>query len=91
MRLIGISMKKINLLYIIQNGIMGLVAVLLAFGVSRLCMVLMNDYVENMGVVLNMGKVYPVEFVILLVVFVISVLPTAIWTASMSKKDGITD
>lgn len=91
MRLIGISMKRINLLYIIQNGIMGLAAVLLAFGVSRLCMVLMNDYVENMGVVLNMGKVYPVEFVILLAVFVISVLPTAVWTASMSKKDGITD
>ncbi len=90
MRLIGISMKKINLLYIIQNGIMGLVAVFLAFGVSRGCMVLMNDYVEDMGVVLNMGKVYPVEFVILLAVFAISVLPTVIWTASMSKKDSIT-
>ena len=91
MRLIGISMQKINLLYIVQNSIMGLVAVILAFGASRGCMLLMNDYVENMGVVLNMGKVYPLEFVILLAVFVISVLPTAIWTASMSKKDGITD
>ena len=91
MRLIGISMKKINLLYIIQNGIMGLCAVLLAFGVSRGCMVLMNDYVESMGVVLNMSKVYPAEFLILFVVFLISVLPTVIWTFSMSKKDGITD
>jgi putative ABC transport system permease protein len=91
MRLIGISMKKINLLYIIQNGIMGLCAVILAFGVSRGCMVLMNDYVESMGVVLNMGKIYPMEFVILLAVFIISVLPTAIWTFSMSKKDSISD
>jgi putative ABC transport system permease protein len=91
MRLIGISMKKINLLYIIQNGIMGLCAVLLAFGVSRGCMGLMNDYVESMGVVLNMSKVYPAEFLILFVVFLISVLPTVIWTFSMSKKDGITD
>ena len=91
MRLIGISMKKINLLYIIQNGIMGLCAVLLAFGVSRGCMVLMNDYVESMGVVLNMSKVYPAEFLILFVVFLISVLPTMIWTFSMSKKDSITD
>ena len=91
MRLIGISMKKINLLYIIQNGIMGLCAVLLAFGVSRGCMVLMNDYVESMGVVLNMSKVYPAEFLILFVVFLISVLPTVIWTFSMSKKDSITD
>ena len=91
MRLIGISMKRINLLYVIQNGIMGLCAVVLAFFVSRGCMVLMNDYVESMGVVLNMNKVYAAEFLILLAVFIISVLPTVIWTFSMSKKDGITD
>lgn len=91
MRLIGISMKKINLLYIIQNSMMGLASVLLAFGVSRLCMVFMNDYVESMGVVLNMSKVYPIEFVILLVVFIISILPTVIWTFCMSRKDSISD
>ena len=91
MRLIGISMKKINLLYIIQNSIMGLVSVLLAFGVSRICMSLMNGYVESMGVVLNMFKVYPMEFVILLAVFIISVLPTIIWTFFMSRKDSIAD
>ena len=91
MRLIGISMQRINLLYIIQNGIMGLCAVILAFGVSRGCMLLMNDYVKSMGVVLNMGKVYFAEFGILLAVFAISVLPTAIWTFSMSKKDSIAD
>ena len=91
MRLIGISMQKINLLYIIQNSIMGLFSVILAFGVSRLCMLLMNDYVESMGVVLNMGKTYPVEFVILLAVFLISVLPTVIWTFAMSRKDSIAE
>ena len=91
MRLIGISMKKINLLYIIQNSIMGLVSVLLAFGVSRICMSLMNGYVESMGVVLNMSKVYPMEFIILLAVFIISVLPTVIWTFCMSRKDSISD
>lgn len=91
MRLIGISMKKINLLYIIQNSIMGFASVILAFGVSRLCMLLMNDYVKSMGVVLNMSKVYPMEFIILFAVFVISVLPTLIWTFYMSRKDSITD
>lgn len=89
MRLIGISMKKINLLYIIQNGILGFVSVLLAFGMSRVCMGLMNDYVESMGVVLNTGKVYPMEGLILLGVFLISVLPTVIWTLRMSGKDSI--
>ena len=89
MRLIGISMKKINLLYIIQNGIIGLVSTGLAFGLSKLCLLLMNNYVSSMGVVLNMGMVYPMEIVILVAVFMISVIPTAIWTFCMSRKDGI--
>jgi ABC-type antimicrobial peptide transport system permease subunit len=89
MRLIGISMKNINLLYIIQNGIIGLISVVLAFITSRACMGMMNNYVESMGVVLNVTKVYPTEFIILLAIFAISVLPTVIWTFVMSRKDSI--
>ena len=91
MRLIGISMKKINLLYIIQNGIIGFISIILAFVVSRGCMMLMNDYVESMGVVLNMSKIYPLEIVILLAVFIISVIPTVIWTFFTSRRDSISD
>ena len=89
MRLIGISMKKINLLYIIQNGIIGFVSVVLAFLVSRVCLALAGDYVASMGVVLNLSKSYPMEWVILAAVFLVSVIPTIISTAVMSKKDGI--
>ncbi len=91
MRLIGISMKKINLLYIIQNGLIGLISTGLAFALSKVCLLLMNNYVASMGVVLNMGMVYPMEFIILLAVFLISVIPTVIWTFFMSRKDGIGD
>jgi ABC-type lipoprotein release transport system permease subunit len=91
MRLIGISMKKINLLYIMQNSLMGFISVVLAFIVSRTLMFLMNDYVESMGVVLNMSTVYPLELAILFGVFIISVLPTVIWTFIMSRKDSIVD
>jgi hypothetical protein len=84
-------MKKINLLYIMQNSLMGFISVVLAFIVSRTLMFLMNDYVESMGVVLNMSVVYPLELVILLGVFIISVLPTVIWTFIMSRKDSIAD
>ena len=91
MRLIGISMKKINLLYIIQNSIVGLVSTLLAFGVSKACLALMSDYVASMGVVLNIGKTYPAELIILVGVFLISVLPTVIWTFFTAKKDSISD
>lgn len=91
MRLIGIGMNKINLVYIIQNGIIGLISTLLAFGCSRLCLMLMGEYVASMGIVLDTAKIYPMELVIMAVVFVISVLPTVVCTVNMSKKDGISE
>ena len=77
--------------YIIQNGLIGLISTGLAFALSKVCLLLMNNYVASMGVVLNMGMVYPMEFIILLAVFLISVIPTVIWTFFMSRKDGIGD
>ena len=91
MRLIGISMKRINLLYIIQNSMIGLVSTLLAFALSRLCLLGMGDHVADMGVVLNLTKVYPAEILILVGIFVISVVPTVIWTAVTARRDGISE
>lgn len=91
MRLIGISMKKINLLYVIQNGIIGLVSTVLAFGLSRLCLLGMDSYVSSMGVVLNLSKVYPMELVFLVGLFIISILPTVIWIATTARKDGVSN
>ena len=91
MRLIGVGMNKINLLYIIQNGIIGLISTALAFLTSRLCLIFMGEFVASMGIVLDWGRVYPFEIAIMAIVFVISVLPTVICTLNMSKKDGISE
>lgn len=89
MRLIGIGMGKVKGLYLLQNGLIGLCGAILAFGLSRLCMVFMKRYVASMGVVLDTGKIYPMEFVILAGVFVISILPTLICVGRMAKQDGL--
>ena len=91
MRLIGISMNKINLVYLIQNSLIGIISSLLAIGLSKVCLIFMNDYVASMGVVLNITKIFPAEILILLGVFIITVIPTIIWTFCMSRKDGIND
>ncbi len=88
MRLIGVGMNKINLLYIIQNGIIGFISTVLAFLTSRLCIALMGEFVASIGIVLDFMRVYPFELVIMASVFVISVLPTVICTLNMSGKDG---
>lgn len=91
MRLIGIGMNKINLLYIIQNSMIGLLSTVLALLTSRLCLVLMGEYVASMGIVLDTARIYPFELLIMAVVFVISVLPTVICTIHMSGKDGVSE
>lgn len=91
MRLIGIGMDKINLLYIMQNGMIGILSTAMAFGVSRLCLMAVRSYVSSMGIVLNISKVYPLEWGIMSVIAVISVLPTIVCTLNMSKKDGIAE
>lgn len=89
MRLIGISMKKIAGVYLIQNGIIGLVSVLLSLMLSHICLKMIGGLVSSMGIVLSVWTIYPLEFAIAALVFVLSVLPTMICILNMSRKDGI--
>lgn len=91
MRLIGIGMNKINLLYIMQNGIIGLISTILAFLTSRLCLILMGEFVASMGIVLDSTRIYPLELAIMALIFIISVIPTVVCTLNMSRKDGLSE
>ena len=89
MRLIGVSMGRINLLYLIQNAVAGAIALILALLAAHGCLLGIRSFVASMGIVLNAAKIYPVEWGILLLVFVISILPTSIMTLRMSRQDSI--
>ena len=89
MRLIGVSMGRINLLYLIQNAVAGAVALVLALLAAHGCLLGIRSYVASMGIVLDATRIYPVEWAILLLVFVISILPTSIMTLRMSRRDSI--
>lgn len=89
MRLIGISMGKINQLYLIQNAIAGLAAMLLSMLAAHLCLLGIRSFVASMGIVLNARHIYPIEWLILLVVFILSILPTMICTRQMARRDSI--
>ena len=89
MRLIGIGTDKINLLFFLQNGIVGLLATAISFAFSRLCLLFFGGYAASMGIVFDTARVYPLEWVIMAVVFVLSVLPTFLCTLHIAKKDII--
>ena len=89
MRLIGIGMRRINLLYLLQNTLTGLAAMLLSLGLSHLCLLGMRSFVARMGIVLDAARVYPMEWLLALAVFAVSVLPTAVCTWRMAGRDGL--
>lgn len=89
MRLIGVSMGRINQLYLIQNALAGACAMVLSLLVAHLCLWGIRGFVAGMGIVLNATKVYPLEWAILLVVFVVSILPTVFLTWRMAGKDSL--
>ena len=89
MRLIGISMKRIAQLYLIQNSLIGLIALALAMLLSHGCLRLMGSFVASMGIVLSAFTIYPLEWAIAALVFVISVLPTMICILHMSRQESL--
>ena len=89
MRLIGISMGRIQGVFALQNAIIGLASTVLALLVSFAGLSLMGDYVAGMGIVLSSFTVYPLEAAIMALVFVISVAPTVICTFVMARKGGL--
>ena len=88
MRLIGVSMGRIERLYLIQNAAAGIAAVALSLLFSRLCLLAIRGFVASMGIVLNAWRVYPLEWAILLCVFLLSILPTTVLTRRMARRDA---
>ncbi|MEE1199021.1 MAG: ABC transporter permease [Christensenellales bacterium] len=89
MRLIGVGMSRIGLLYLIQNSVIGLIATLLSLGMAHACLGLMGQYVASMGIVLSVATIYPVEWAVMGIVFVLSVLPTMVRILVMSAQDSL--
>lgn len=88
MRLIGVSMRKIGCVYLIENGIIGLVSIALALLFGHASLGIMSNYVASMGIVLSYGRIYPMELMILFAVLLLSILPTMLRIRVMAKKDS---
>ena len=89
MRLIGIGTDKINIVFLMQNGVIGLLSTAISFGLSRLLLLMFGGYAASMGIVFDAAKIYPLEWAIMAVVFIISILPTFICMTHVAKKDII--
>ena len=87
MRLLGLKRKTITEIVLIQNTLTSLIAMILSFALTRVALVLANNITVKMGVVMNYSKVYSGEYIILIAVFVINMIPTVFSLLKVFRKE----
>lgn len=87
MRLLGLKRKTISGIIFIQNFIVIIFGVLLAFILTRVGLMFANNITASMGIVMNYTKIYFGEYIAILGVIVISLLPTIFSLIKMFRSD----
>ena len=78
MRLLGLQRKNISKIILLQNGVISILGVFVAFLLTRISLILVNNITASMGIVMNYTKIYVQEYLIMIVVIIISLIPARI-------------
>ena len=86
MRLLGLQRKNISGIIFIQNIIVSVIGVVVAFIFTRLSLMLINNITASVGIVMNYSKIYVEEYFIMIAVIVISLIPTFVSLLKMFER-----
>ena len=86
MRLLGLQRKNISGIIFIQNIIVSIIGVIVAFLFTRVSLMLINNITASVGIVMNYSKIYVEEYIIMIAVIVISLIPTFISLIKMFER-----
>lgn len=86
MRLLGLQRKNISKIILFQNGVISILGVFVAFLLTRISLILVNNITTSMGIVMNYTKVYVQEYLIMIVVIIISLIPAFISLWKMFER-----
>lgn len=87
MRLLGLKRKTIFGIIFIQNIIVILLGVVLAFILTRVSLFLVNNITATMGIVMNYTKVYAQEYLIMIAIVLVSLVPTILGLSKMFRRN----
>lgn len=76
MRLLGMQRKNISGIILIQNIIVNVIGVIIAFVLTRVALLLVNNITASVGIVMNYAKIYIEEYLIMIAVIIISLIPS---------------
>lgn len=86
MRLLGLQRKNITGIILVQNILVSIVGVCIAFVFTRLSLMLVNNITAAVGIVMNYSKVYMGEYLIMGIVVIVSLIPTLISLVKMFER-----
>lgn len=86
MRLLGLQRKNITGIILIQNILVSIVGVCIAFVFTRLSLMLVNNITAAVGIVMNYSKIYAGEYLIMGIVVVVSLIPTLVSLVKMFER-----
>ena len=89
MRLLGISKGKINGILVIQNLTITLLSIVFSVLLCRVLLFAVNGFTSSMGIVINHMKVYNAEYLIILAIVILSLIPSFIANIKSFKEDPI--
>ena len=86
MRLLGLQRKNITSIIFIQNIIVSVIGAIVAFILTRISLLLVNNITASVGIVMNYSKIYSEEYLIMFAVVVVSLIPTFISLKKMFER-----
>ena len=86
MRLLGLQRKNIMNIIVFQNAIVSVIGVIIAFIFTRISLLLINNITASVGIVMNYSKIYSEEYLIMIAVIIISLIPTFISLIKMFER-----
>lgn len=86
MRLLGLQRKNITSIIFIQNIIVSVIGAIVAFILTRISLLLVNNITASVGIVMNYSKIYGAEYLIMFAVVVVSLIPTFISLKKMFER-----
>lgn len=87
MRYIGISKNKIFSIFLLQSAIINAISLGVSFVISHFALGFINNISTGYGIVINPNQIYNNEYIVLLIMFAVTLLPVLMYISKFFKKD----
>jgi hypothetical protein len=87
MRLLGVSGGKIYGIVMLQTAICSILSLLAALALSKVGLTYVNGISTGYGLVINPMRTYDIEYMVIGIMFIVTLIPTFGYISTLFRKD----